>query len=221
MTDAWHLIDVFPNGQRCCPGLRITRTFALTAAHQLTKGAGHRIKARLTPNGKKIDAVVARRHLTSDLALLKLELKDENCALIGVRFDDVRHDETWRTTFEHPVTGLPLTGTVDASSILYSKSQDNMEVQAARLECDASLQESSAYVGSPIERATRHPLPVALGLLVKRPELSTAQQDKLFAITIREVIRSFGFLGLESEANGRTRHSISISELLNSRSRVR
>jgi hypothetical protein len=181
--------------------MRITRTFALTAAHQLTKKtvAGDRVKARLAPDGKKIDAVVTRRHLTSDLALLKLELQDEYGSLVGVCFDDAQDEESWRTTFEDPATHMPLTGTVDASSILYGKSQDNLEVKAARLACDVSPPGQSAYAGSPVERSSRYPLPVTLGLLVKQSELPAADQEKLFAITIREVIRLLGFLGLESE----------------------
>ncbi|MEU6992496.1 trypsin-like peptidase domain-containing protein [Streptomyces sp. NPDC046465] len=175
-------------------GVRLTREFALTAAHCLRarelKGLDT-VMLRLT-DGKQVAGEVLDYDRRSDLALLNLTFPEgEDIRLPGVCFDDARQDELWKATHQPPDSDDVLTGNVAEISYEYGELQKGVKICALRLNCRASLGDYSVYAGSPVERGGPYGPTAVLGLIVERRAGDGTPGDTVFAGTIREAVRQF------------------------------
>ncbi|WP_347277111.1 S1 family peptidase [Streptomyces durmitorensis] len=189
-----HLIQVFRNNDHIGSGVRLTRYFALTAAHCLGDDRENRMRPVLLrlPDGRHLDGEVQQFDLLADMALLKIVFqKGESVPLPGIHFDVAREGESWTAVHPRPDDGM-LRGTVSDVSVIY-QSTGEQAVNCHRLRHDGAHDDVRKFAGSPVGRGEPDPdLPsVVLGLLVARPATTDAPQDTLFAGTIDEAVRRF------------------------------
>ncbi|MEU5687504.1 serine protease family protein [Streptomyces venezuelae] len=173
-------------------GVRLTREFALTAAHCLKdrelKGLDL-VMLRLS-DGKQAMGKVHDHDRRSDLALLNLTFAEgEDVRLPRVCFDDARQDEEWKATHQPPDTDDVLTGSVADVSYEYGDPEKGVNVCALRLNCHVSMDDYTKFAGSPVERGDPYRPTAVLGLIVKRHAGTVG--DTVFAGTIREAVRQF------------------------------
>ncbi|MFK4064876.1 hypothetical protein [Streptomyces sp. NPDC029674] len=175
-------------------GVRLTREFALTAAHCLKarelKGLDP-LMLRLS-GGKQVTGGVLDYDRRSDLALLNLTFAEgEDVQLPGVCFDDARQDEVWKATHQPPESDDVLTGSVADVSYEYGEPQKGVKICALRLNCHAGPEDYGRYAGSPVERGDPYRPTSVLGLIVERRPGAGTAGDTVFAGTIREAVRQF------------------------------
>ncbi|WAL95698.1 trypsin-like peptidase domain-containing protein [Streptomyces sp. Je 1-369] len=175
-------------------GVRLTREFALTAAHCLKarelKGLDL-VMLRLS-DGKQVMGQVLDYDRRSDLALLNLTFAEgEDVRLPGVCFDDARQDEVWKATHQPPDTDDVLTGSVADVSYEYGDPQKGVKICALRLNCHAGMDDYTKFAGSPVERGDPYRPTAVLGLIVERRADAGTAGDTVFAGTIREAVRQF------------------------------
>ncbi|WP_409237461.1 hypothetical protein [Streptomyces sp. PA5.6] len=202
MAGGDYFIEVFrdgqgagTDGQRLGSGLRISREFALTAAHCLAEreldGAAL-VRIHVAGGVRPMGEVVEYDRL-SDLALLRLSFpKDEDVELPDVRFDDARRNERWRMTLRLSPAFPVLRGSIAEVSCRYGSTRRGAEVSAVRLTCPGGPDDCTPYAGSPVARDDddwrRHTI---LGLIVERRPRGSAAPDTLYAGTVREAVRRF------------------------------
>ncbi|MEV0114224.1 serine protease [Streptomyces sp. NPDC050844] len=192
MTHHKHLVQIFRSNRRIGSGVRLTKYFALTAAHCLgdDEEKGKRPVMLRLPGGRRLEGEVKEFDLLSDMALVRIVFrKGEGVALPGVLFGVARRHDSWAATHRPPGNGVGLRGTVAHVSVIYQSTRDQA-VNSHRLRHDGSC-DVRKYSGSPIDLTEPDRPPVVLGLLVARPATTDAPADTLFAGTIEEAVRRF------------------------------
>ncbi|MGB8945044.1 MAG: serine protease [Streptomyces sp.] len=189
-----HLIQIFRNNDRIGSGVRLTRHFALTAAHCLGDDKENRMRPVLLrlPDGRRLAGEVQQFDLLSDMALVKIVFqKGEKVPLPGIHFDAAREGEAWTAARRASGNGR-LRGTVSHVSVIY-QSTGEQTVNSHRLRPDGSCDDVRKFSGSPVDRGVPEPdrPAVVLGLLVARPGTTDAPEGTLFAGTIDEAVRRF------------------------------
>ncbi|MGY0486335.1 S1 family peptidase [Streptomyces sp. WG-D5] len=192
-------IEIFRNDCRLGSGVRLTRDFALTAAHCLDKGEledAVPVRLRL-PDGKHVRGEVQDHDELSDLALLRIVFhRDEDIQLPGVCFDVASEGELWQATHQPPDNGQVLAGTVAEVAGLYRRTTEGAEISALRLLCHQPPDDYRKFAGSPVERGDPYHPPVVLGLIVKRRS-GAAPPESVHAGTVREAVRRFECFRIE------------------------
>ncbi|MFJ6898316.1 hypothetical protein [Streptomyces hokutonensis] len=181
-----HLIELYLAGTRIASGLRIARTFALTAAHSLGRDVLTAKPTLYLRDGTP--AHILWGNTPSDLALLRLELNGTTGPLSTTNFGEAQAGQLWRATVS--VDPKPLVGKVVEPDAMYHDGP-NLKVKALRLRCERTLRDPSAYAGSPIEETRQVDPPVVFGLLVKPRGASSEESDEAFAISVKEALRLF------------------------------
>ncbi|WP_157869166.1 S1 family peptidase [Streptomyces atriruber] len=174
-------------------GVRLTREFALTAAHCLQarelKGLDM-VMLRLSDD-RQVEAEVLDYDRRSDLALLNLTFPEgEDVVLPEVCFDDARQGEAWKAV-RQPDSADVLTGSVADVSFEYGDPRKNLKVPALRLNCPVGPDDYGMFAGSPVERGGPHPPTAVLGLIIERRAWDGASEHAVFAATIREAVKQF------------------------------
>ncbi|MFI9168073.1 hypothetical protein [Streptomyces lincolnensis] len=195
-----YLIDIHDERGRLGSALRLTRKFALTAAHCLrghvpTEQGDSRL--RLT-DGTCV--VVPMYNTTSDLALLRLVLADDDALLPRVSFDTARRGESWTATYRFPAGDKPPTGSVEDPDALYRRT-DSLVVRAMRLRCELR-KDHAPFAGSPVERGPGAVSPVAFGVVVEPRESDWAESDEIFAGSVAEALDLFSITGMRLVVDG-------------------
>jgi hypothetical protein len=196
MTHPKHLIQIFRGNRRIASGVRLTKYFALTAAHRLGDDREQRrrpVVVRL-PGGRRLEGEVKDCDLLTDMALVRIIFrKGESVPLPGIDFDAARPGESWTAAHQPPGNGVVLRGTVSHVSVIYQSTRDNQAVNCHQLRHDGSCGNVQKFAGSPIDRERPGPdrPSVVLGLLVARPAATTASANTLFAGVIVEAVRRF------------------------------
>ncbi|MGW0536657.1 S1 family peptidase [Streptomyces sp. NPDC003032] len=188
-----YFIEVFREERRLGSGVRLTRDFALTAAHCLEgRELEGRVAVRLClPDGKHATGEVQDYDRASDLALLRLIFqKDEDVQLPGVCFDDARPQELWKATHQPPDGDDILCGSVAEVSYTYGSTGRGGTISALRLDCGWIPDDYAIFAGSPVERGDPYRTPVVLGLIVQ-DRAGGAPDGTLFAGTVREAVTRF------------------------------
>ncbi|MEV7197721.1 hypothetical protein AB0N81_38915 [Streptomyces sp. NPDC093510] len=179
-----HFIEVFRKKTRLGSGMRLTRYFALTAAHCLgpRELAGEASVRLLLPGGQRAVGEVQDYDRLSDLALLRLKFsKDESIPLPGVCFDSVQWGEPWRATRRPSGTHETLNGHVVEVS-------DGVLL----LDCRWFPDDYGEFAGSPVEREGSCRPQAVLGLIVeRRAGADGATAGRITACTAREAVRCF------------------------------
>ncbi|WP_055534756.1 S1 family peptidase [Streptomyces alboniger] len=189
-----YFIEIFRDDRRLGSGVRLTRDFALTAAHCLEeRELEGRAAVRLgLPDGKDATGEVQDYDRASDLALLRLIFqKDEDVQLPGVCFDDARPHEPWKATHQLPDGDDVLRGSVAEVSYVYGSTGRGGTINALRLDCDWVPDDCTLFAGSPVERGDPYRPPVVLGLIVQHRAGGRAPDGTLFAGTVREAVTRF------------------------------
>ncbi|MFE9605372.1 hypothetical protein [Streptomyces hokutonensis] len=187
-----HLIDIYTQGERIGFGLRLERTFALTAAHLLHRKFGPDVAKDLPPlhlqDGTEVSLVFC--NTPSDLARLRIELNGTRDPLQNVGFSRVRKGEAWRATAS-PVPDKPLSGKVVEPNAEYYR-DEHRHVKAMRLRCEGQIDDHAAYAGSPIEPEPQKSPPVVLGMLVESRGSHRLENNEAFAVSMAEMFRLLG-----------------------------
>ncbi|MFJ2773376.1 trypsin-like peptidase domain-containing protein [Streptomyces sp. NPDC087300] len=207
-----YFIEIFRDDCRLGSGVRLTRDFALTAAHCLEENELEgRSAVRLSlPDGKQAMGEVQEYDSLSDLALLRLIFhKDEDVQLPGVCFDEAREGELWQATHQLPENGNELRGSVAEIGTLYRSTGDGARVSALRLDCHRVPHDYDRFAGSPVERGDPFRPPVVLGILVKLRPGAGPDPKTVYAGTVREAVRRFGRFRIEGL--GREPYPLSVS----------
>lgn len=195
-----YFIEIFREDCRLGSGVRLTRDFALTAAHclELNELEGRSAVRLCLPDGKQAMGEVQEYDDLSDLALLRLIFhKDEDVQLPGVCFDEAREGELWQATHQLPDTGNDLRGSVAEVASPYRSTQDGARVCALRLDCYRVPDDYGRFAGSPVERGDPYRPPVVLGLIVKLRPGAGPDPKTVYAGTVREAVRRFGRFRIE------------------------
>jgi hypothetical protein len=201
-----HLIDIHDESGRLGSALRLTRKFALTAAHCLrgqvpTEQTDSRLRL---PDGTPV--VVPMYNTTSDLALLRLVLGDDDALLPRVSFDTARRGEPWTATYRFPAGDKPPTGSVEDPDALYRRT-DSLVVRAMRLRCELR-KDHAPFAGSPVERGVSERTgqgavsPVALGVVVEPWDRAWSESDEIFAGSVAEALDLFSITGMRLVVDG-------------------
>ncbi|MGW5733994.1 MULTISPECIES: serine protease family protein [Streptomyces] len=196
MTHSKHLIQILRGNRRIASGVRLTKYFALTAAHRLGEDREQRLRPVVVrlPGGRRLEGEVKDCDLLTDMALVKINFrKGESVPLPGICFDVARPGECWTAAHQVPGNGVVLRGTVSDVSVIYQSTRDNQAVNCHQLRHDGACDNVQKYAGSPVDREDPDPdrPSVVLGLLVARPAATTAPADTLFAGVIDEAVRRF------------------------------
>ncbi|WP_030605708.1 hypothetical protein [Streptomyces fulvoviolaceus] len=195
-----YLIDIFKERERLGSALRLTRKFALTATHCL---GGHmpteQDHSRLSlTDGTPV--VVPLYNKTSDLALLRLVLGDDDALPPRVSFGKARRGESWTATYRFPAQEKPPTGSVVDPDALYRRTSD-LVAKALRLSCELR-KDHAPFAGSPVERGAGAVPPVALGVIVEPQDRIWAESDEIFAGSVVEALDLFSITRLRLLADG-------------------
>ncbi|MFF4499930.1 hypothetical protein [Streptomyces sp. NPDC001401] len=187
-----HLIDLYYNGNPIGCGLRIERTFALTAVHLLCEKIGAdacTTKPSLhLEDGTPVSIVSC--NTPSDLARLRIELNGSRAPLSDITFRKARDGEAWWATASAAPNKPFLSGKVVEVDSVYYKTA-TLTVKAMRLRCEVPMDDHATYAGSPIESTPQSSPPEVLGLLVQ-PRGNSSTGDEAFAVSIAEAFRLLG-----------------------------
>ncbi|MCX4670868.1 serine protease [Streptomyces sp. NBC_01381] len=204
MTQQKHLIQIHRSNDHLCPGVRLTRYYALTAAHCLG-GNKEECKQPVTlclADGRELEGEVEDFDLLTDMALLKIVFpKGERVPLPHITFGFAQKNEPWAAAHRPSDNCVALKGTVSHVSVIYQRT-DGQTASSHRLWHDGTCDEVHKFYGSPVDRDESGRSTAVIGLLVGRPADTDAPQETLFAGTIEEAVLRFRELDFQHRRAG-------------------
>jgi hypothetical protein len=194
-TDYW--VRISQRGTALGAGFILSSHYALTAAHCLKRMDVGDGDVELTlGTGEEIPGRVCELAAGADLALIRV-LKPPDCALGTPKPDLAVRGDTWIAPYR-PIGSDPLLQGDVVSGAVAHKCAAGVEIEALQFNCSQRVESYYGYSGGPVERHREDPQPALFGMLL---EQSFDRKDGIrvtnvmWAVTIREAERRFGYLG--------------------------